>query len=114
MADDFRERRAAGDDERPAFGWSGARRRLGGEPGSGRPAPEGQESEQNDAPLPGEDSSRLRPSGQLQRPTPQGRSWGDVEPVPPPPPGIPGQTRMSSMRNAGPSGPAPTPAPQRS
>ena len=114
MADDFRERRAAGDDERPAFGWSGARRRLAGEQGS-PPAGDAQ-APQDQAPPHGEQTARLRPSGQLQRPAPQGRSWGDVEAVPPPPPGIPGQARMSALRGGGaaaPQQPAPAPAPQR-
>ncbi len=112
MADDLRDRRASGDDDRPAFGWSGARRRLGGEPepdrnGAPPPAPA-------DASVPPNEAGRLRPSGQLQRPAPQGRSWGDVEAVPPPPPGIPGQARMSALRNAAAaSGPTPAPAPRR-
>jgi len=108
MADDLRK--ASGDDERPAFGWSGARRRLGGEPPAqpaGGPAPEGPSAQLP----PGQETARLRPSGQLQRPAPQGRSWGDVESVPPPPPGIPGQARMSALRNAG--APVPPPAEAR-
>src|SRR6188508_1967689 len=68
MADDFRDRRASGDDDRPTFAWSGARR---------RPEPE----------------PNARPE--------------DAAAVPPPPPGIPGQQRMSSMRNAAPVVPSP-------
>ena len=113
MADDFRERRASGDDERPAFGWSGARRRLGGEPNvrpEGDAAPPPAEQPREDG------TDRLKPSGQLQRPAPQGRTWGDVEAVPPPPPGIPGQQRMSSMRTvpqASPAAPETREAPAR-
>ena len=112
MADDFRERRASGDDERPAFGWSGARRRLAGDQAAGPPQPA--DSNEESPPPSGEQTARLRPSGQLQRPAPQGRSWGDVEAVPPPPPGIPGQARMSALRNAGAQQPQqPAPATQR-
>jgi pilus assembly protein CpaF len=100
MAEDFRDRPA--EDDKPAFGWSGARRRLGGDPNP-RLAPE-----PGDAPerLRAQEQTPLRPSGQLQRPAPQGRNWGDVESVPPTPPGIPGQQRLSALR----TGMSPSPA----
>src|SRR5690242_4077743 len=100
MAEDFRDRPA--EDDKPAFGWSGARRRLGGDPNP-RLAPDS-----GDAPerLRSQEQTPLRPSGQLQRPAPQGRNWGDVESVPPTPPGIPGQQRLSALR----AGMSPSPA----
>src|SRR5687768_2965446 len=96
MAEDFRERRAAGDDERTVFGF-GAKRRPGTGP-EARPEPEADAAA---PPPPGAEGNRLRPSGQLQRPMPQGRNWGDIDQVPPTLPGIPGQPRMSSLRSAG-------------
>ncbi len=94
MADDTRDRPPSEEEERPAFGWSGARRRLGADPA--RPAPESPPSGAAD----NQEMGRLRPSGQLQRPAPQGRSWGDVEQVPATLPGLPGQSRMSAHRNS--------------
>src|SRR5512139_430893 len=96
MADDFRERRAAGDDERPPFGWPAGRRRPG-DPAAAQPAAEGRERPA-DAPPAADQANRLRPSGQLQRSAPQGRSWGSGEA--PPPPGIPGQARISALRQS--------------
>lgn len=110
MSDDLRDRRAAGGDERQPFGWAGARRRLGDQPGASQaenPAPAGGGAEDPAEP------PKLRPSGQLGRPLPQGRRWGDVEQVPPPPPGIPGQSRLSGLRPGAPPASAPPPEPAR-
>ena len=102
MADESRDRQSSGDD-RPAFGWANARRRLGAEgakqsgPGEPPAAPQ----------PPAQENARLRPSGQLQRPMPQGRTWGEVESIAPPP-GIPGQPRMSAVRTS-PGAPAEPP-----
>ncbi len=101
MSDDFRERKAAGDEDRQPFGWAGARRRLSGDPGRpGEP-----EASAGAEPAPG-DGMKLRPSGQLGRAQQPGRRWGEVESVPaqaapPPPPGIPGQNRPSALRPQG-------------
>lgn len=103
MADDSRDRQPS-EDERPAFGWSNARRRLGAD--GNRPNADAESG--GNPPPPAGDASRLRPSGQLQRPAPQGRSWGDVESIAPTPPGIPGQPRLSAVR-AG----APAPQPEQ-
>ncbi len=110
MSDDLRDRRASGDDGRQPFGWAGARRRMGEQ--SLPPAPEGQAPAGEGQPPPLE-PPKLRPSGQLGRPSVQGRTWGDVEQVPPPPPGIPGQPRMSGMRPGAAPTPAPAPEPAR-
>lgn len=107
MPDDIRDRRAAGDDERPAFGW-GARRRILPPGPVGGPPPAAQGPAGPGAPPPGNpETPKLRPSGQLGRPGP-GRPWGHVEPAaPPPPPGIPGQQRGGAMLR--PAAPAPPP-----
>lgn len=110
MSDDLRDRRAAGGDERQPFGWAGARRRLGDQPGASpaeNAAPAGGSA---DAPA---EPPKLRPSGQLGRPPVQGRRWGEVEQVPPPPPGIPGQPRFSGLRSGTQPVPAPGPEPAR-
>lgn len=97
MSDDFRERRAAGDDERQPFGWANARRRLAGDPGR-NDQPTGQAPEQP----PAGDGMKLRPSGQLGRSQQPARRWGEAESAPtPPPPGIPGQNRTSALRAQG-------------
>jgi len=98
MADDPLDRKASGDDERRAFGWGAARRRLGGE-ATGEPTPRPEPSGQPEA-----SDGRLRPSGQFQRSQPPGRRWGEVESLgatPPPPPGIPGANRGPGARPAG-------------
>ncbi|MCX7618266.1 CpaF family protein [Tepidiforma sp.] len=113
MPDDFRDRRAAGGEERPAFGWGARRRMLPGDQGAG-PRPEGQQPPANTGPaqpIGNPEALKLRPSGQLGRPS-TGKPWGHIEPAaPPPPPGIPGQQRAGGLvRPAGPQ-PAPAPAP---
>ena len=117
MSEDFRERKAAGDEDRQPFGWAGARRRLSGDPA--RPAEQGDEPRAEGAPGEG---MKLRPSGQLGRAQQPGRRWGEVESVPqaapPPPPGIQGQNRPSALRPAsvpppGADAPARAEAPQR-
>lgn len=108
MPDDIRDRRAAGDGERPAFGW-GARRRILPPGQFGAPAPEAKGPAGPGAPPPGNpEALKLRPSGQLGRPT-TGKPWGHIEPAapPPPPPGIPGQQRGGAMLR--PAAPAPPP-----
>jgi pilus assembly protein CpaF len=104
------DRKASGDD-RQGFGWSGMRRRIGGEPEE-RPTNSAPQPDQ--APPQGE-PRRLRPSGQFGNGE---RRWGDVEALPaappPPPPGIPGvgQTRPAMGRSERPAAaPAPDSAP---
>ncbi len=119
MPDDFRDRRAAGDEERPAFGWSARRRLLPGDPGAG-PRAENQGQQPPSGPPPGNpEALKLRPSGQLGRPPVGGKPWGHIEPAaPPPPPGIPGQgrpglTRPASAAASASPEPATSPAPLR-
>ncbi|GIW13869.1 MAG: hypothetical protein KatS3mg062_1308 [Tepidiforma sp.] len=102
MPDDFRDRRAAGDGERPAFGWGARRRLLPGDQGV-PPRAEGPAPEPGapNPPVGNPDALKLRPSGQLGRPS-TGKPWGHIEPASPPPPGIPGQGRPSGLaRNGG-------------
>ncbi len=103
-------------EERPQpFGWSGARRRLGGgepfgRPGRTNPAPGAPEQP---AP-PANEPPRLRPSGQFGGAT--NRRWGDFEEIPPSAP--PASQPASAVPKHGPTplrpeAPAPTPEGQQ-
>lgn len=102
MPDDFRDRRAAGDEERPAFGWGARRRILPAGPSEG-PRAQPPRGSDDTIPSPGNpEALKLRPSGQFGAGRGSGRPWGQVEPAAPPtPPGIPGQGRSGGLLRTG-------------
>ena len=109
MADDFRERRHPA--MTSAHARSAGRALAGGsaapEPApASRAAPRSHRSSQQRSPAPG----RQRAAAFRPAPAPAARRagrWGDAEAVPPPPPGIRRPARMSALRSAGTSCPAP-------
>lgn len=120
MPDDFRDRRAAGDEERPTFGWGARRRILPGGPSEGPRAQPPRGSDDRIPPPGNPEALKLRPSGQFGAGRGSGRPWGEVEPAAPPtPPGIPGQgrsgglLRSGSSQQAGPPGEPPGGPPLR-
>lgn len=111
MPDDFRDRRAAGDEERPAFGWGARRRILPGGPSDGPRAQPPRGSDETTPPPGNPEALKLRPSGQFGAARGSGRPWGQVEPATPPtPPGIPGQGRSGGLLRSGGSQQAGPPA----